>query len=973
MAENDTPPKGQGPYDSEPHLPYSPNPKKSQESEHKPKASDSPDLSDAEQNVDGNGGANSPAIASEAAGLAAAIGGAATPAGGSAGAASWSTNIVLKGSKAGRLAKGNKGLMAAGGIFGVIVIGIVSFIGFLLPYKVTSIIEGIESRVGQVPQYAVQRRMEYYMSRYLILRTLERSGANVVLSNGNYTYLGTSVPETLYTNWKGAKLEAKMLADRGLKIEALLPEGTPGYAKPTNWRFKNIDPARAGPLDDVTLDRTEARKYINKLTREDTKWSQVLKRHHNRMIMKKYFGIDNWKPFEKDIDRTREKYRDAKKAFKKRVIQKTIGKSSSKFAKYFNCIVDLGPEECRNKIKAPDAPQVDAESLVPNDELDELADDVAERAAKETTEEAESLIAKEFFEVMSKIAAKKVLISTVTLVAGILDFAAKTVQSLESGNLSQVVYDRNASQYIGYTANFLSGSDQLRAGQDVDIQDAQIMTETFNGYEESPVYQALHEVPSYGFLGTANAATEEARTVMKDCNNDGELEPLDSGELVCPERRLIQNKTTFTNEPVWDNVIVPIANFERSTLGALLDLINQIIQSITSFLHVDDAIARIFDLLHIDDAFVVAFRWFLNRVFGVAVTGQEQSGDAYDTLAGGITAMQSSLGGDASATGENSIGGRLLTDAEVAAVNQEMNEQGEYEKKTQTLFARYFDPDNYQSLTGTAVAHMPNSLSSASIQLSSVLAPANIFRSIGNLFMRPSTAQDLPAINPFHALQMGYTSDDLSFDMSPEEIKARYQCDLPVGDRPQNKALTERTNELPFSVRAQTDPCLLEEVVKQSGSMKFTGTYNDGIDASPTSNPVTPVGNVAPSDIVDIPGLDPGAGCHKSIADKATALMQAGAVVPLSGHCWRSPEKQIELRRKHCGPTYYDIYEKPASECNPPTAKPGTSNHEKGLAIDFRNCETRQTACYQWLAVNASKYGFYNLPSEPWHWSVDGK
>ena len=46
--------------------------------------------------------------------------------------------------------------------------------------------------------------------------------------------------------------------------------------------------------------------------------------------------------------------------------------------------------------------------------------------------------------------------------------------------------------------------------------------------------------------------------------------------------------------------------------------------------------------------------------------------------------------------------------------------------------------------------------------------------------------------------------------------------------------------------------------------------------------------------------------------------------------------------------------------------------HERGLAIDFDNCSYRSSACYLWLAGNASWYGFYNLPSEPWHWSING-
>ncbi|QXC62753.1 D-alanyl-D-alanine carboxypeptidase family protein [Aquihabitans sp. G128] len=92
----------------------------------------------------------------------------------------------------------------------------------------------------------------------------------------------------------------------------------------------------------------------------------------------------------------------------------------------------------------------------------------------------------------------------------------------------------------------------------------------------------------------------------------------------------------------------------------------------------------------------------------------------------------------------------------------------------------------------------------------------------------------------------------------------------------------------------------------------------------------------------------------------------------LTGGGYRDPAAQIELRKAHCGTSYYAIYEMPASSCHPPTARPGSSQHELGLAIDFSNCSSRSSACYRWLAANAAGYGFYNLPSEPWHWSTTG-
>jgi LAS superfamily LD-carboxypeptidase LdcB len=93
----------------------------------------------------------------------------------------------------------------------------------------------------------------------------------------------------------------------------------------------------------------------------------------------------------------------------------------------------------------------------------------------------------------------------------------------------------------------------------------------------------------------------------------------------------------------------------------------------------------------------------------------------------------------------------------------------------------------------------------------------------------------------------------------------------------------------------------------------------------------------------------------------------------LCGGGYRSPDEQIQLRMEHCGTSYYAIYEMPSSQCDPPTAPPGSSQHELGLAVDFVNCSSQSTACFQWLNAHASAYGLYNFPPEPWHWSTTGE
>lgn len=94
------------------------------------------------------------------------------------------------------------------------------------------------------------------------------------------------------------------------------------------------------------------------------------------------------------------------------------------------------------------------------------------------------------------------------------------------------------------------------------------------------------------------------------------------------------------------------------------------------------------------------------------------------------------------------------------------------------------------------------------------------------------------------------------------------------------------------------------------------------------------------------------------------------------GSGYRSPSAQVAVRKRNCGTSDYAVYEKPSSSCRPPTAKPGQSMHEQGLAIDFTYngsvINSRSNPGYKWLKANAARYGFYNLPSEAWHWSTNG-
>jgi hypothetical protein len=172
-----------------------------------------------------------------------------------------------------------------------------------------------------------------------------------------------------------------------------------------------------------------------------------------------------------------------------------------------------------------------------------------------------------------------------------------------------------------------------------------------------------------------------------------------------------------------------------------------------------------------------------------------------------------------------------------------------------------------------------------------------------------------------------------------EELKAKYPDQLPVGPPP-----------LPGGA-------FISGGVIPGGYM--VETYNRG-----------------PMCLVKIPaGIT--VNCEIGPAVQQLVTDAASQGVKMGGGAWRDYKNQIAVRRNNCGTSNYAIYEMPSGSCSPPTARPGTSQHELGLAIDF-TCSgslfnTRSGPCWNFLAANGSRYGLINYPREPWHWSTTGR
>ncbi len=180
--------------------------------------------------------------------------------------------------------------------------------------------------------------------------------------------------------------------------------------------------------------------------------------------------------------------------------------------------------------------------------------------------------------------------------------------------------------------------------------------------------------------------------------------------------------------------------------------------------------------------------------------------------------------------------------------------------------------------------------------------------------------------------------------------------------------------------QVRLDHLLVEQQNRQDLQMELVEDEQGEIDRlaeqlARYSGPGGLAGPVAtPDEIVWVYGF----AIHFSVADDLQAMLEAAQAdgITYRGGGYRDASAQIRLRKAHCGTSEYEVWEAPPSACRPPTARPGSSNHERGLAIDFnddgRSINDRSSRGYLWLKANAATYGFFNLPSEPWHWSTTG-
>lgn len=590
-----------------------------------------------------------------------------------------------------------------------------------------------------------------------------------------------------------------------------------------------------------------------------------------------------------------------------------------------------------------------------------------------------------------------------------------------NGNYARVNYDREAKQSTANALNYFVGGGQL-LNNDIGLLDSWAMTENLSVLEESPVFRASVIGNPIGIF--AQGESEGYKTCQKvyaDEKPVGEpAENLDRGikSTSCFTRALVPNAGEFQNEKQLTQIysILEQKNKEYdnsggTTIGGLAGLISEALSQL----------AGRYNNKEIRTSPVAAekvkaptelgpdFDAYTNQVYGVSRTGAEINGEAFDTMK--ISAE--ALWAQAKIDDEFGIGASYQSNEEVAKTLRLARSIDREKMAFRPLSDRLFSLKTPDSLAGKLALLTPTNRGDSAKKTLALLRPTNLSSAIASRMMPATFADDIQDVNPQGAVRTGYPSGDPSNTMNGGELWAKFNC--ANGGPTQQKTQPEG---IPFTVPVTTNPCKRESVIAKvstcifdtedscsfgaqsatpttstpssSGIVGDIGQRSDGVPCAEGSNEIGDVESRYTASLkkdspliiklcqVPVIGgrgnntsgqnIEGGIVVNSRVSGAWVALGNAAkqADIELTGSSFRLADS--------CGGTGS------GTAC----AKPGTSMHQLGIAVDFSNmgskggrtdsCAGRKGAAgdkrWEWLFNNAEKFGIKQYSYEPWHWDL---
>lgn len=905
-------------------------------------------------------------------------------------------------------------LAVAGMLFSAI-LSVAAFLG-LLPLKLLHIIDNADKKFMPGIEQAVDARSEKFFSRYIsshVLRSLTDPNGTCpntkINKNCSVTVNEDGPLSRLHRAWADDRLEQKLSANYGIEFESM---GSGRYNMVIKGERVDITDVYHGRVELKDVGRSEIRRAWKDGFKNETRLKRMLYHLKVGRLLERKYGIKRCIISCKLSDPYNDWKGNKKRAFQAKLIRRVIAPRDEALSIAFHCIfiepcgtdpVDTGDDhDKRDKYQK---------------QVKEMLDRLSREYGQEFTQEGVEKMLKELDDLerdsgngkYKQYLAKKILekffksetadtvakIGTKALpVIGWIQLASTTIELADKAGpaIRKYRYVAGSMAMVQLYSMYKTHADEIKVGN-VDAEMVGSFVEalgdqTPNGEpaEVSPLYESVINGPSrpvYGSLfgGTAYAA-ETAHQKTYTCDDGNKISP---EKYICDEEDLLGGTgiAKFI-ETISDNGIVdalgPIAGGVNDLLellpieeisGVLLNLpgVRGFVGSITSFA---------------TDQLEPLMSSIIDYILPSALSASMSGARTVSGIIGGASAA-------AATVGHYGIGGAAMTVGAIGEVEEKSIREDNERFASLSIKDRLFSKNESRSMISQLALSMP-STQSAMVSSVANFKPTSLFGNFLNM-LRPqkvSAAPDPNAIarDPFGTIQYGYAVDDPALNADPDIYTPEY-CQQQNEAWADNYSKDEGFTEL--EIHTVTNPCLLEETAISSAGGFFTDDVipskdriTDGASSSASGGECVD-GPVPIEETVVVENIR----VHKCIETNVREMVLAARAAGLSqfsGGGWRDSSSQIQARINNGCP---DIYESSANSCRVPTARPGESLHERGLAIDIscdgknvipnevkiaeRHYNAPSNPCWVWLNQNAANYGFSQLKSEAWHWSTSGR
>lgn len=724
--------------------------------------------------------------------------------------------------------KNNKKKYLAGGIFASLAISAVGVAAFLPSIMTNIIMDQLSDTFLGRAKYAINERRDRYTGKF-VTQVIggEMRGTCGASVNKSCTQSGTLFA-SLTEQWKTNRIEDKLFNKYGIEFEL------------DSRNTSRIIVKQNGALLDGTGDfgkRSVSRKVI-KAVNTETKFESIVTRRHIKSVLAAKYGARKFCIIAcATRDNAEMRRLDALRRLKLKIYAQVGELGASRTSAYLLCLsIQCSDADIRRS--QSDAVQ-DVLSRQSDDFLKELAEQIdglppGQRNLKNVA--IERTIKKILIKMgvqtgaaeTAKAAAKAVPIAgQIYLAATAIEFFQSSKDKLENKEISRFLRGVNEQEAALFATQVLNIRDDNHSRQ-ASFEDQWASFQLLNGFAESRIWQA-------------STGDEPRSTVSCD---DGIILSGPSDPLACPE---MQIQPTLLVEEIFDNPIVQTIDNAASTynacggnpfgksfpycpsprtivkptlkvINATLGFVGGTALSVAKFLV--PGLGQ-FEKLVTDFVGKYAadfFTWASEKVLTRVIDSDAEDRLAIDQTAMGLDVLGNQFAkGDTETPNASSIEGKLLSAEEQASLDIAILEEKREEKQNMSVFARFFDINNTDSLTAstalavaTALPTEGQPLSFPSVEPSNYLDTFAVALGLSKKSSAALSAQNRSEL--FGISQYGYDVNSGDLDIDPDTLTPE-ACDAAKQARLESEYTNTRTGEKEYS---KTNICAIDEVIIDS-------------------------------------------------------------------------------------------------------------------------------------------------------------